>query len=252
MFIIDTPAKKIELVILSDIHIGAAEHAGKHFVRTLDYIKKNKCYWGFLGDGMENVTPEKSGDMQDDQVMTPMEQFKALAGHLGKLDKTKCAFIIEGNHEFRSVKQARINLTDMLASHLGRLDRFFNIGGMFRAKVGSNIYNLTLYHGASNARTNRFADHDRRYTIHPNSDLIAMGHTHFLGFEERVKLDLDEKGKEIGVPYYFLRTGTYLKYADYARRFGFPPGRIGSPIVELSGEKNRKAIKIDVQTLAAI
>lgn len=242
--------KKVHLVAISDIHIGHVQHKGRHFARTIKHVKETRdTYWGFGGDGMENVTPGYPGNMLLEQNMSPTDQYKALAGHFKKI-KGKCAYMLPGNHEDRTTKAAALNVTELLAGELGLYDRFFPAGGIFSIVVGKQRYKIGVYHGYSNAQVNKFLENIRRGIFHRTCDVIILGHNHHLGYQEHVALDIDDDGRECATSYFHVRSGTYLGYADYARTMGFPPGRIGSPIITFYGDKRK--IEIDDHSLAAI
>jgi len=248
MEILKTDAKQIEIVPIGDIHIGSRAHKGRHFRRTVDYVAAGKNrYWVYMGDGPDNAMPGSHG--LDEQVMLPTEQIKALAGHFKKISSKLIAAVI-GNHEQRSIRHALLDPTALLMQTLGGLDRYLGVGGLCRIVVGKQVYHLAIHHGCRYSKANKFTEFDDRKLIHPDADLLMLGHTHHLGSEEIITLSLDEQGKEYAKPIYYVRTGTYQGYADYARFGAMRPGRIGSPILRF--HSNPRRIEIDCQTLAAV
>lgn len=247
-FFKNASAKEIEIIPVGDIHIGQKAHKGRHFLKTLQYIqaKKNR-YWFYMGDGPENAMPGE-GTMLYDQSMMPNEQMQALIGHFKKISG-KCLGGIIGNHEMRSIRTALMDPVSQMFSALGILERYFSVGGMFRAIVGSQQYYLTFYHGYKGSKNNPFIEFPDRQETHPESDIICLGHTHNLCYRPNVCLTIDDKNQEHALMKYWVRTGTYLGYADYARFAGYKPGRVGSPIIRLYGKE--KKIEIDDQTLSA-
>lgn len=241
----------IQVVFISDVHFGHAKHAAKYFARTLEWLRTHpKAYWVGLGDLVENVTPDKNGLYGAEQRLSPENQVVGFTRMMKPL-APRCLGIVAGNHELRTLKQSGVELGGLIAHALGIPEKYLGHGGLYALWVGTESYLLSLHHGYRYSESNKFAEHERRFRIRPEVDLYAMGHTHDLDRQENVKLVWDSpSASEKAAPYYFLRTGNYLKYPDYANRAAHRPGRVGSPIVTFYGDI--KKIEIDDQTLAAI
>lgn len=201
-----------------------------------------------MGDGAEHVTPHKGGAQLAEQVMPPTEQYKYLANLLGRI-KGQCVGGVTGNHEQRAMIDAYVDPVELMFNGWGLLDRYFGVGGCYQIKVRNRVFNVTIFHGRRNSATNVYHEHLLRWRAFPRSDVIIIGHTHALGHYPNVYLKLNpDTGKEEAATVEFVRSGTYLGYADYARENAYPPGRIGSPVIWFSEE----GIEVDDKTLAAI
>lgn len=247
----------IEIIPIGDIHVGHVQHDGAQFRNTCDYVKaKPNRYWIYMGDGAENVTPDKGGDFLVDQTAKPTKQFLGLQRAFQPIAH-RCLGMVTGNHEWRTMRAAMLDPAEMLAHALGIGDKYVHHGGMFPLILGDQLYKVAFYHGFKHSKANKFIEFDDRLLIHTAADLILMGHTHFLGYEELITLDIKTDipkkdprfGKEIARRIYYGRTGCYLRYADYARRVAYRPGRIGSLVITLHAKERR--ITIDDRILVA-
>ena len=86
--------------------------------------------------------------------------------------------------------------------------------------------------------------------LYPLAEFVALGHDHQLANRPVAYLSIDETGKEKVKLRYQIRTGTYLKYADYARNMCLAPGEVGSPIISFSDKEHK--LKVDTSTLSWI
>jgi hypothetical protein len=242
----------LRVVFLSDVHFGHANHHARAFATSLKYIKEHPgVRWIGLGDLVENVTPNKDGGFHEDQKITPGKQVRGIIRVLKPI-ASQCLGLVAGNHELRTLKTAGLEPTALIAEGLGVTERYLGHGGLFLLRVGPHTYAVSMHHGSRYSGTNPFAEHERRLRIRPSADLYVLGHTHFLGAVENVKLELDSTTfTECAAPFFFLRTGSYLKYPPYADMAAHFPGRLGSPIVTFSGGAERR-IEIDDRKLAAI
>lgn len=54
-------------------------------------------------------------------------------------------------------------------------------------------------------------------TIYPHCDIYHEGHTHCLYAEQAGALEYDASGREHWSPHWLCRTGSFLRYGEYAR-----------------------------------
>ena len=233
-----------ELVVLSDVHLGAEECAQSRFEEALAYCKRKRSAILLLGDIVENALRM---DMQAEQVLDPTGQIK-LARDLLKpfVKREQIVGAVRGNHEARSMRAASLDLTDLLAHSLGI--PYFGPGGIFRFKAGMNVYQVAGIHGRSGARANKYLDTERLMKVYPEADVWVAGHNHYLGAKPVYAARIGKNGSEELSERWRVRSGTYLKWdSDYAREAVYEPGVVGSPILRFGNED--RVVEVDTHTL---
>jgi predicted phosphodiesterase len=234
-----------EVVIISDSHIGADSYAEPNLFETVDYIKKNKSKLILNGDIIENsiVSGSAPGEKLLEQKLVPTEQVKYAVDLFKPLAK-QILFVTRGNHEARSRREALVDLSDILAHSLGV--KYLGHGGIVSLRSGEQKYYAAVHHG-SGFSTNTWRELDRMVSLYPQADLVAAGHDHNFCARDITSLVLNEQNEEEIRIVQQVRTGTYLKYADYARGRILTPTPVGSPIIHF--EPKRHKVVVDVNTL---
>lgn len=239
--------KSGEIVTISDSHIGADSFDEPHFLDTVGYVKKNKTKLVLNGDIIENsiVSGGAPGEKLLEQKMIPTEQLKYAVDLFKPLAKNgQILCVTRGNHEARSRREAMVDLSDILAHSLNV--RYLGHGGIFRVNHGSQVYTCAFHHG-SGFSTNTWRELDRMMAVYPQADIVAAGHDHNFCTRDVTSIELDSKQEEYIRVVHQVRTGTYLKYADYARGRILTPTPTGSPIAKF--DANTHKIIVDVNTL---
>lgn len=236
-----------KFVIISDQHSGADSYDEPHCLETIRYVKTEKAKLVLNGDIIENsiVSGSAPGEKLMEQKLIPTEQVKYAVDLYKPLAKAGLILAVtRGNHEARSRREALVDLSDLLAHSLGV--PYMGHGGLLRVRHGSQIYTLGIHHG-SGFSTNTWRELDRMMALYPQADVVAAGHDHNLCTREMTSLHLNEDGKEEIHVTHQVRTGTYLKYADYARGRILTPTATGSPILNFDAMKHR--VNVDITTL---
>ena len=198
------------------------------------------------GDIIENSQVEGKipGEMLLGQNMHPTEQVKAAVDIFRPFArKGRIIGVTRGNHEARSRRRAMVDLSAVLAHSLDV--PYLGIGGMVRVSAGSEVYPVAIHHGKSGGR-NIYTELDRMSGLYPLAELVALGHNHALD-ARRVQHIGIEDGAEVVRERWQVRTGSYLRYADYAREAVLSPSPLGSPVVEFAAKTH--SIDVDVETL---
>lgn len=237
----------VEIVLLSDGHWGQIACAKKRFIKTLNFIlRRKKAFVVLGGDLVEMVTRSQKGSMLLEQDITPTNQIlemKALLEPLAK--KGKILGILRDNHLQRLERDALVDMNELFANSLGI--PYWGVGGVVDLVVCGRSIKLVYQHGAEAAK-NEFLATDRLMRVYPGCDVYALAHNHKLSARKVVSIGMDEKGEECGKEHWQVRTGSYLKYANYAREKLMDPAVIGSPILVLS--KKRGVVTVDINTLS--
>lgn len=239
--------KSGQLVIFSDVHIGADTFDEPHFLEAVEYCKRTKCKVFLNGDIVENaiVSGSAPGEKLLEQKLVPTEQIKYASDAFKPIAKAgNIIGMTRGNHEARSRREALVDLSDILAHSLGV--PYLGLGGYVKLKHGAQEYTLALHHG-SHGSVNTWRELDRLATLYTQADLVGAGHDHNFCTREITSIGLDENNDEYVRIVHQVRTGTYLKYADYARGGLYTPTPTGSPIINFSSTE--KKIHVDVNTL---
>jgi hypothetical protein len=182
----------------------------------------------------QDITPTQ-------QILDMVKIFKPLA------KKGKIFGTIRDNHLQRTERDGLIDMNEIVAEHLEV--PYWGVGGIIRFNICGAECQIAYQHGAD-AAANPFLALDRMKFVYPGCCVYALGHNHKLVAKKEVDIVVDDNGEESGFVYWQVRTGTYLKYAQYARERLFRPPMIGSPIVKMSLIDNRVSIDVDIKTLS--
>lgn len=242
--------KSRELVVISDVHVGAEAFDEEHFEETIRYVLDRKAKLFANGDLAENsiIEGKSAGEKLMEQKTLPTEQIKYIIAKLKPIAKRgDLVGFVRGNHESRTRRDALLDICSIIAEALEC--PYFGIGGYQRYRVGRQVYVGAVQHGKS-CSSNTWQELERMAKIYPNAEFVALGHDHQLATRPVAYLAIDGDGKETVKLRYQIRTGTYLKYADYARNMCLGPGEVGSPIITFSDKDH--TLKVDTQTLSWI
>lgn len=236
------------MVILSDVHVGAEHHDERRFDEALRWCHEHDAAVFLNGDLLENAiaSGKAPGEMLLEQRLTPTEQVREFCKKIARLAKRgRIVGVTRGNHEARSRREAMLDVCELIAAHLDV--PYHRVGGYIRLKHGARVYRGAIHHGRSGA-ANIWLELDKLARIYPEADFVAAGHNHQLAAREVFSLALGPDGQERVQGRWQIRTGTYLRYADYARESALAPGRVGSPVLRFSPKEHR--IDVDLGTLA--
>lgn len=242
--------KSRKLVILSDVHVGAEAFDEEHFNETIRYINETKAKVLGNGDLAENsiIEGKSAGEKLLEQKNFPTEQIKYIISRLRPIAKRgDLVGIIRGNHESRTRRDALLDLCEIIAEALE--SSYLGIGGYQRYRTGRQVYVGAVQHGKS-CSSNTWMELNRMEKIYPSAEFVALGHDHQLAHRAVAYLSINDQGKEVVKLRHQVRTGTYLKYADYARNMCLAPGEVGSPVLTFSDKEHQ--INVDTSTLSWI
>lgn len=236
------------LVIISDVHVGAEEHAEREFDEALRWVKDEGALLLANGDLADNsiASGKAPGEKLLGQSLWPTEQAKIVTSKLKPFArKGKLIGLTRGNHEARTRREALFDLCEFIAYTLEV--PYLGVGGLARFNAGSQSYTIAVQHGRSGA-ANPFHELDRMMRLYPLAELVALGHNHHLTARCAYGLGVAKDGTESLQSTWQVRTGSFLRYADYVREMVLSPQRIGCPIIRF-GDKQHE-IEVDTKTLS--
>jgi hypothetical protein len=251
---VEADAEKVFVADLSDIHIGHKGFDEKAFEATLKVIEETPNFYIILGGDSINHANKGSKSSQFEEDMTPKEQIlgkydgkklvkKGLLQHLEPV-RHKIICKIDGNHdgtratEFNDISPM-IWLCGMLQiPYLGDL-------AIVQFSLPNNAYTHYIHHisGSTGKKLNLNKLQDKGSEF--RCDVIWGEHTHRRHTGKEVYIDVDLRNrKPIVREQYYVNAGSFLSWSGYAKTKGYSVGITGCNIVEMSGIKGDRYIRI--------
>ncbi|GEM_PF-1598466 len=225
--------KELRLHGLTDVHVGAVEHDYKKFEEAIKIIEKDKnARWFGNGDLLELIPPHYKIN-QRGQDVPPEEQYLEFVRLVDTI-KDKCLFIRGGNHDYlRSFNILDFDVCKVLAKALGV--PYYRMPGYTRIKVAGETYNLVSGHGKSGGK-NGDLELDKMAAVYSDGDIFFLGHNHQLYVKPMDSLIIGKDNTEEMRRRWYIRGGSFLRYADYSRYSFYPMIRTGWVTMEFKEE----------------
>ena len=245
---IDLPSEleQIELHTFADEHIGDEHSDVKRVLQRIEYVKNTpNAYCILNGDIIDNATKTSIGDVYT-QTCNPMEQLeRAIAIFEPIKDKILC--ITHGNHENRSYKKEGINISRLIATQLGLVDRYTPTSATLFIRLGKEPrnhnrkfrYTVYVLHGSGGGRKEgakaiRLAD----LAGIIDTDIYIHSHTHLPMIMKQAFHRVDTCNSTVNfVDKLFVNTAANLTYGGYGEAGAFKPSSTDTPVIYLSGTK---------------
>jgi predicted phosphodiesterase len=226
-------AGKIRLHGLTDIHVGANEHDDEKLKEAVKAIKKDKfARWFGNGDLIECIPPNYKIP-QRGQSMSPDDQYEVFIKMFRPI-ADKCLFIRGGNHDYlRSIKVLDFDISRGIANALEV--PYFELPGYTTITTSGRSWNLVSGHGTSGGK-NGDLELDKMAAVYSDGDIFFLGHNHQLYVKPIDSIIIDE-GEETLHRRWYIRGGSFLRYANYARYAMYPIVRTGWVTMELDGKE---------------
>lgn len=231
---------QIQLVVISDIHLGHKKCNKKKLLDIIQYVLEgDNTYCLLLGDQCECATKTSVGLGIYEEEMHLGEQLRWLAEKFKPLaDAGKILGINIGNHEYRLAMFAEVDPAKLLADKLGV--PYLGWQGYLTLKVGNIYYDISAFHGAGmgSSKASKINASKKIANI-TNCDLYLTGHTHDLLDDQTLKYEFDHENKcLVPVIKKFVVCGSFLEYwSSYPEMKGLDPAITGSPLITLDGTK---------------
>lgn len=246
---LDGDLRRVFLVPVSDVHLGAPGFDEKGFRRLVEWIAGTpEAYCVLNGDLFEAATKTSLGDVYTTK-MNPGEELKWLRSALGPI-KNKVLCVNIGNHEERVCRQDGVDLAETLAYELGAF--YSREGCLLKLAFGRRhngkpvVYTLYITHGfGSGKQPGSKLNNLQRLALSVMADVYIIGHGHSeTVFKDRWFVPDTRNNKIEERQRVFVQTGSFLNWQGYAERQGYVPGSQEMPIIELDGVE--KGIRVVV------
>lgn len=241
--------KTLELVCISDSHIGDPHANEQELMKQIRYVEDTpNCYAIINGDIMNNATKSSVSDSYN-ETLSPMEQI-VKAVMLLKPISDKILAITQGNHERRTAKESGVDLMKIIAMELGLVDKYSEGMAYIFLRFGEQSghhhykkvpYSILVTHGTGGGRTvgakaNRLAD----LVSIADADVYLYGHTHQnMAFKEGfMRVDWHNNNVNM-VDRLFVNSGAFLDWGGYAEQAQYRPSVIAPPHIFLSGSERK-------------
>jgi transposase-like protein len=223
--------EKLRIHCLTDVHVGAVEFDLKKFKEAVRIIKRDRnARWFGNGDLLELIPPGYKAINQRGQNIPPDEQYLAFLKLVEPI-KDKCLFIRGGNHDFlRSYTILDFDVCKTLAAEMNV--PYFQYPGYTSVNISGSIWNIVSGHGKSGAK-NGDLELDKLSSVYSDGDVFILGHNHQL-YAKPVDSIRIVDGEESLRRRWYVRGGSFLRYANYARYSMYPIIRTGWVTTELS------------------
>lgn len=229
---------EVDIIPISDVHLGAIEHNTKAWEEFLLKAKEDNAYYLLCGDLVNNNTRSSVGNPFD-EVYRPREQKRIMAEYLEPLkDKVICA--VSGNHERRtSTRESDQDITYDILCKLGIEDRYRENIAFIKIAIEQQkasrlpaSYIFAVTHGNAGGRltgnpTNRAEEFAR---IIEGLDCLVVGHSHKGVVTRPQRLVIDSHTEKV-VPksYLVVSAESWMNYGGYAAQKMLQPAENSHP-----------------------
>ena len=248
-----TDLKQLELVCISDSHIGDPYANEQALMQQIRYVEETpNCYCIINGDILNNGIKSSKSDTYT-EVMSPMEQMVKAVLTLKPI-ANKCFAITQGNHERRTARESGVDLMRIIARELHLEDKYSDGMAYIFIRFGEQDshhnfrkvpYTILVTHGngggrSVGAKANRLAD----LVSIADADIYLYGHTHQnVAFKEGF-LRVDWRSNTLSmVDRLFVNSGAFLDWGGYAEQNQYRPSVIATPHIFLSGTERKMWVK---------
>lgn len=215
----------------TDVHHGANEHDWDKFDAAIEMVKNDpQARWFGNGDLIELI-PSNYGISQRGQKTNPEDQMMTIVDRLMPISE-KCLFLRPGNHELRLYNKVDLEVTTLMAHRLGV--PLFRLPGYTVINVNGKEWKMASGHGRSGAKNGDLELHKMK-EVYSEADIFYLGHDHKLYADPKPSLKVED-GKEKLRNQWFVRGGSFLRYADYARYSIYGIQKIGWVEMEFTEE----------------
>jgi predicted phosphodiesterase len=226
--------EKVRIHGLTDVHVGASEFDMKKFKECIVTIMEDpNARWFGNGDLIELIPPGYKSISQRGQSISPEEQYLTFLDLVQPI-RDKCLFLRGGNHDFlRSQIILDLDIVKLIANELNV--PYYPMPGYTRIDVQGTRWNLVSGHGKSGGK-NGDLELDKMAAVYSQGDVFFLGHNHQLYVKpiDSLKIVNDE---ETLYRRWYIRGGSFLRYAEYARYSFYPIVRAGWTTIEFSKDR---------------
>ena len=218
---------------ISDIHVGNIYHNREAFEKFISQVKTiDNLYLIIGGDSTDNATTNSASSVFEqsehggDQILTAYRLLEPV--------KDRILFCRSGNHGYeRALKHNRLIPEQMLAELLG-VPFYHGMASVF-FNVNKNLYVIGTWHNSKKP--------DKMEWLH--TDITFYEHLHKTTYERTMVAEPNRIAKAWSlIEHLDVQTGSFLGWGGYSADKGYRPNDCGTSIVELSGERNKKQMRV--------
>ena len=252
--VIEIEEEKVFFTDLSDIHIGHFGFDEKAFENTIKVIQSTPNFYVFLGGDSINHANKGSKSSQFEENMTPQEQLfgKFENGKLIKkglqqfLEPIKHKIIgkIDGNHD--GTRSREFNSISPMEWFCEKMDiPYFQELAIIQFSLSNNAYTHYFHHISGSTGTNINLSKLQKKGEEFRCDVIWGEHTHRRSFGSEMYVDIDLRNRKPVVrEQFFVNASTFLSWSGYGKEKGYRINKTGINIVEMSGIKANRYIRV--------
>ena len=239
---IDTHGQPLEILALSDLHVGDKNCNLDLINKLIDDVKnKQNRYAVLLGDLMNTAIAGSKSDVYSETMSTQEALDKCV--ELLEPIRDKILAVVPGNHEERVTRQIGFDMPLELAKRLGLENVYDATAALVFVKFGHGkttaaplTYTLYLNHGHGGGRRiggklNSLQD----YALVIDADVYIVGHTHLpASFKTCTYRTVPQRAQATLREQLFVNTASALNYGGYGKRGGYQPASNSYPVITLS------------------
>ncbi len=218
---------------MGDVHLGADKHKNNIFEEWIGYlVAHDDCSMLGTGDFFNSAIVGSKSDVYSEQFPLQRgkrilrDQLKPLADE-GRLDG-----LCPGNHEARIWRAVGDCPVNDVAGFLGV--PYFKAAALFVYHVGTQTYEVYVRHGTGNGQSLAALP---KGAMVAQADVYVTGHTHKLAVTAD-EFFVREGDRTVRRRRYYVSSGSFLAYEEYAAERGYVPTRLGAPRIYLDGQRH--------------
>ena len=246
----------LEILPLADVHIGDPHSSFERILKHIEHIKEApNCYTILNGDIIDFSSRSAISDIESRQFNIMGQLEKAVEIFEPIKDKILC--ITNGNHENRGYNKEGIDVSKIMATQLGLIDRYSQSAALIFLRFGSprdnhgnknkqQLYSIYVNHGSGGGRKEgakaiRLAD----MACIVDADVYIHAHTHLPMIMKQGYFRIDICNSALSnVTKLFVNTASNLDYGGYGEAQEYKPSSTDTPTIYLSGKKREMTAKL--------
>lgn len=244
------PRPEIPLVGLGDFHLGAKTFNGRALDERIAWVERNQAYWIGMGDLMECANRFSPGAGVYEQTMIPDEQIETLITLLRPIAPW-CLGMVKGNHEERVYKTTGIDPLNTICRELKVNYCGWEAIGMIATENSQAnhgcAYSFYAVHSYTGNKTTGLALNwiEREIDKWMVADLVFRAHSHDVGFDPKVAINIDKQNHVIREEYrYAIMTGHFMdRFDSYIAARAGKPKPVGTVGVWLNMDRRHRKVR---------
>lgn len=242
---------------ISDVHLGAMEHAETEWNSFLKKLEAEDAYLILAGDLLNNGIRSCKFVNPFEETIRPRDAKRRMVKYLEPV-KDRILCVVSGNHERRTYRDDDQDLTYDICSKLDIEELYRENIAYMKLSVGTRIdrrkkdsvprhtYIFAVTHGSGGGiYTGAAVNRDERFgNAIDGLDCLVTGHVHKGFVTKPAKIVIDARNNLVKMEHYtVVSCVSWLNYGGYAARGMLLPAAVCDPqIIHLSATHNNKKI----------